>query len=107
MDRDEGAVANRPAFCICIDTLYEGRVPSVRDGEGQPCIFTTLVEAQREIADLTITRLQEFLAGEREFDDAMCVDEYIVEVDILPDGSVIDSEGDDFWPPTQSAEKKS
>lgn len=104
MDRDEGAEANRPAFCICIDTLCEGRVPSVRDEYGEPCLFTTRVEAEREIADLTITRLQEFIAGERDFEDAMTIEEYVVEVDVLPDGSFIDSEDNHFrGVPTQAA----
>jgi len=32
--------------------------------------------------------LQDFIDGERELDDAMTVEEYVVEVDVLPDGSV-------------------
>jgi len=83
-------------YCIYINTLLEGEVPSVRDGEDKPWVFATRVEAEREIADNTITRLQEFMDGERDFEDAMTVEEYIVEVDVLPDGSVIDADGNHF-----------
>jgi len=92
MNHDGVAETNRNAYCICIDTLCEGRVPSVRDADGEICLFSTRAEAEHEIADLVITRLQEFVVGERDFENAMTLEEYVVEVDILPDGSVIDSE---------------
>ncbi len=84
------------AYCIFIDTLLEGTVPSVRGDKDLPCVFTTRVDAEREIADNMMTRLQEFIDGEREFEDAMTVEEYVVEVQVLPDGSVHDAEGNHF-----------
>jgi hypothetical protein len=54
------------------------------------------VEAQREIADFMMTRLQEFLDGERDFEDAITVEEYIVEVELLADGTVVDASGNRF-----------
>ena len=85
------------AFCIYITTVCEGSVPSVRDGDGKPCIFKTEVEAQREIADFVMTRLQEFIDGEDlDFEDAMTVEEYVVPVDVYPDGSIVDAEGNCF-----------
>jgi len=60
------------------------------------CIFPTELEAQREIADFMITRLQEFPDGEREFEDAVTVEEYIVAVDVFPDGTVVDANGNCF-----------
>lgn len=86
----------RSGFCVYVDTLADGPVPSVRDEKGLPCWFATRVEAEREIADNMITRLQEFIDGERDFEDAMTVEEYVVEVDVLPDGSVTDAEGNLF-----------
>lgn len=83
---------DRCGYCIYIDTLCEGAVPLVRGGDGKPCVFLTRVEAEREIVDHLITRLEEFMAGEREFEDAVTFDEYIVEVNILPDGTVFDEE---------------
>lgn len=54
------------------------------------------MEAQREIADFMMTRLQEFLDGERDFEDAITVEEYIVEVELLADGTVVDASGNRF-----------
>jgi serine phosphatase RsbU (regulator of sigma subunit) len=91
-------VATTPAFCIYIDTIAEGTVPSVRDENDLPCVFATRLEAEREIADNMMSRLQEFMDGERDFDDAMTVEEYIVEVDVQPDGSIVDEDGNHFGP---------
>jgi len=87
---------SEPAFCIYISTVCEGSVPSVRDSNSKPCVFKTEVEAQREIADNAMTRLQEFIDGERTFEDAMTVEEYVVPVDVYPDGSVVDADGNYF-----------
>lgn len=84
---------NIKAYCIYIHSMGEGRVPLVRDEAGQPYLFKTQLEAQREIADYAITRLNEFLSGEREFDDAIETDEYIEELEVMPDGSIIDDGG--------------
>ena len=87
---------NRPAFCIYINTFCEGPIPAVRDEGSKPCVFATRVEAEREIADNMITRLQEFIDGERDLDEAISVEEYIVEVDVLPDGSIVDADDNHF-----------
>jgi hypothetical protein len=71
-------------------------VPSVRNGEGKPVVFATEVEAQWEIADHAITRLQEFIAGERDFQDAITVEEYVVPVDVHSDGVITDEAGNSF-----------
>lgn len=95
---------NRRGYCIFINTLCPGPVPSVRESvanaaDDSPdiiCVFPTELEAQREIVDMMMIRLQEFLDGERDFDDAMTVEEYILEVDVCPDGSVLDENGNGF-----------
>lgn len=84
--------ASRDGFCIFINTIFEGSVPSVREA-GKPCVFATEVDAQREIADNMITRLQEFIDGERTFEEALALEEYVVKVRALPDGSVVDAYG--------------
>ncbi len=71
-------------------------MPAVLGGDGKPCVFKTEVEAQREIADNAMTRLQEFIDGEREFEDAMTVEEYVVPVDVYPNGSIVDADGNRF-----------
>ena len=90
------AESSWPGFCIYITTVCEGSVPSVRDGKGLPCVFKAEVEAQREIADFVMTRLQEFIDGHRDFEDAMTVEEYVVPVDVYPDGSIVDEAGNHF-----------
>lgn len=41
-------------------------------------------------------RLRQFLEGERDFEDAMTVEEYIVDVNVFPDGSITDAAGNIF-----------
>ena len=86
------------SFCIYIHTICEGSVPLEWDGQGYPVVYPTLADAQRVIAEDAIERLQQFLAGGRDFDDAMTVEEYIVAVDVLADGSIVDVDGNLFGP---------
>ena len=95
---------NRRGFCIFIDTFFQGPVPSVKeslpdDDTNDPeriCVFSTELEAQHEIVDLMMIRLQEFLDGERDFEDAITVEEYVVEVGVCPDGTIIEADGNEF-----------
>lgn len=91
---------NRRGYCIFVHTLCQGVVPNVKDsgpdGSERVCIFETELEAQREIASFMITRLEQFLEGERDFEDAITVEEYVVEVDVYPDGSFVDADGNCF-----------
>ncbi len=95
---------NWRGYCIFIDTVFQGPVPSVTednptDSRAAPeriCVFATELEAQHEIVDLMMVRLQEFLDGERDFDDAVTLEEYVVEVDVCPDGTIVDADGNVF-----------
>jgi hypothetical protein len=88
----------RSGFCIYIDTICQGAVPLVTDGEGKYVVFDTELEAQKEIVDNQMTRLQQFIDGERDFDDAITVEEYIVPVTVHPDGVITDADGNCFGP---------
>lgn len=90
--------AVRSGFCIYIQTLCQGPVPVVSDGEEKYVVFETELEAQKEIADHEIRRLQQFLDGERDFDDAITVEEYVVPVTVQADGSFTDADGNLFGP---------
>jgi hypothetical protein len=46
------------------------------------------LEAQREIADNQLIRIQQFLVGERDFEDAIVTDEFVLPVEVWPDGSI-------------------
>jgi MinD-like ATPase involved in chromosome partitioning or flagellar assembly len=40
-----------------------------------------------------MTRLHQFLEGERDFEDAITTEEYVVPVIVIPGGSIIDDKG--------------
>jgi hypothetical protein len=85
---------NRPGFCIFINTFFQGPVPSVREGDDdRVVVFNTQREAELEIVDFLKTRLQQFIDGERDFDDAITVEEYVVPVEVLPDGTIVGGNG--------------
>lgn len=82
------AAPNPQAYALFIDSLCEGPTPVEFDGEGKPVLYPTLAAAQRVIAEDVRDRINEYLAGEREFDDAMNPEEYPCLVEVLPDGRV-------------------
>lgn len=82
----------RTGYCIYIDTFCQGPVPTVSNDSGY-IVFETELEAQREIVDNLMIRLKEFLDGERDFEDAITVEEYIVPVTLHPDGMIADEDG--------------
>lgn len=76
------------AYALYVDTLCDGFVPVEFDGEGKPVLYPTLEAAQRVIAEDTITRLQEFLNGKREFEDAIHPEEQPCRVEVMDDGTI-------------------
>jgi hypothetical protein len=87
----------RDGFCIYINTFCQGPVPLVSDENGY-VVFATELEAQKDIVDNQITRLQQFLDGERDYEDAIAVEEYVVPVSVHPDGVIVDEDGCCFGP---------
>ncbi len=83
----------RHGFCIFIDTFCQGVTVAVRDGEDWPVVFPTEREAQLEMVDFLQTRLQEFLDGERDFEDAITVEEYVMPVTVSASGAVMVEDG--------------
>ena len=94
---DESLGKLRTGFCIYMDTFFQGPIPTVSDEKGY-IVFATELEAQREIVDNQMTRLRQFLDGEREFEDAIEVEEYVVPVTVHPDGKIVDEDGRCFGP---------
>ncbi|HEY4415448.1 MAG TPA: hypothetical protein VGO57_07125 [Verrucomicrobiae bacterium] len=84
------------AFCIFINTVCEGRIPAWHDENRMPVVYATEEAAQREIADDLMEKLQQFLNGERDFEDAIEIEDYILPVNVFPDGSIDDLEGNRF-----------
>ncbi len=85
----------RSGFCIYINTFCQGPVPAVSDCE-RYTVFETELEAQKEIADHMMTRLRQFLDGERKFEDAITTEEFVVAVTLHPDGVITDENGGCF-----------
>jgi len=88
----------RSGYAVFINTYCDGAVPAISDGQGCYVVFQSEMEAQREIVDNALTRLQEFLDGNRDFDDAITVEEYVIPVNVNPDGSITDASGKQFGP---------
>lgn len=84
-------------FCVFINTFCQGATVSVRNGEGLPSIFSTEREAQLEIVDFHMTRLHEFIAHERDYEDALEIEEYVMPVTVMENGAVIDKLGREHW----------
>ena len=82
----------RTGFAIFCPTVFQGTMPACYEGN-YPLAFATELEAQREIADNQLTRIQQFLDGERDFDDAITTDEFVLPVSIWPDGSISTANG--------------
>ncbi len=85
-------------YCIFIDTICEGMVPVWRDEAGKWVVYGTKAEAQSEILDDFLERQRQCLSGERDFDDAMGIEDVICKVIRLSDGSVMDEWGQVFVP---------
>src|ERR1035438_7696772 len=94
---EQASSALRDGFCIYINTFCQGPVPVVSDDDGY-VVFATELEAQKEIVDNQMTRLRQFLDGEREFEDAIEVEEYVVPVTLHPNGKIVDADGRCFGP---------
>ncbi len=84
-------------YCIYINTLCQGPVPVVSDENGY-VVFETALAAQMEIADYMMTRLRQFMDGERDYGDAITVEEYVVPVTVHLDGTFTDEDGNCFGP---------
>ena len=96
MNSEEPSIA-RNGYCIYVDMLFQGAIPTVSDENGY-IVFETELAAQKEIVDNMLTRLREFLDGHRDYEDAITVEEYVVPVLVHTDGTITDSDGNCFSP---------
>ena len=78
----------RHAFAIFQNTICDGMVPTWRDENGFPVTYSNQREAEIEIAEMLIEQLKQFVAGEREFDDAIATGDFILPVEVWPDGTI-------------------
>ena len=71
-------------------------MPAWYGEEDLPVVYATEREAQLEIVDSLMENLRQFRDGEREFDDAISVDDFILPVDVWSDGSITIEDGSTF-----------
>ena len=86
------------AYCIFMDTVCDGKIPAWRTETGGILLHSTEREAQLEIADYTMIRLRQFQQGERDFEDALTVEDFIEPVTTRADGSFVDLDGNSYGP---------
>lgn len=86
----------RYAFAIFTETFCDGLTPAWHDERGLPVIYATEREAQIEIAEMLVEHLKQFIAGERDFDDALTTDDFILPVEVWPDGTIQIEDGRRF-----------
>lgn len=86
----------KTGFCIYVDTICQGPIPVERDDEGNFYVHPTRKAAEREIVEDIMERLRQYLEGEREFDDDITVEEYVVPVSVAPNGTITDEDGRTF-----------
>ena len=82
----------RSGYAIFCPTVFQGTTLACYEDD-HPVVFSTELEAQHEIADNQLIRIQQFLDGERDFDDAIVTDEFVLPVDVWPDGTISIEDG--------------
>lgn len=87
---------SRSAYAIFTQTLCQGLVPTWYDESNLPVTYPTELEAQREIAEDLMEQLRQFLDGSREFDDAITTEDFILAVQVWPDGRITTEDGHTF-----------
>lgn len=86
------------AYCIFMDAICEGKIPAWRNESGGFLLHSTERQAQLEIADYTMIRIRQFQQGERDFEDAFAVEDFIEPVTTRKDGTFVDLEGNSYGP---------
>jgi hypothetical protein len=79
-------------YTIFIDTICDGTIPAIHDGNGRVVVFSSKAEAGKELADHMITQYQQVVDGERDIDDVSC-EEWVDEVAIDGFGKLSDGSG--------------
>lgn len=81
---------NESFYIIVGDSFLDGLQPTLMVSEGRTpfehLLFSSERDAQIEIADRMMTKLEEFINGDRDFDDALALDEFVLEVVKRADG---------------------
>lgn len=82
------SAALAPVFALFLDSPTVKREP-ILNRHGQLRVFGSEREAQEAIARIGLRKLQAFLDGKKDFDDALTVEEYYLEVRLSRNGLVV------------------
>ncbi len=86
----------KTGYCVFVDTICQGPIPAWRDQDGSPIVYPTKREAQADVVDYLMARLQAFLDGDIELEEALEVDDYVVKVRVAPDETITTPDGSQF-----------
>jgi len=75
-------------YCVFVESMCEGLVPSVFDSDSRPVVFATRKEATAEIKDYEITRLAHATNDDEVSIYSADTEEFVLEVRLLENGSI-------------------
>ena len=75
-------------YCVFVESMCEGLVPSVFDANNQPVVFATRKEANEEIKDYAVTRLAHATNDDEVSIYSADTEEFVLEVRLLENGSI-------------------
>ena len=87
------SASTKYVFALFMNTVCQGPMPSWYDENGDPVTYQTRRKAQEEIADTQMEYWRQFMARERPFEDAANIDDCIVKVRRLADGTIQTKDG--------------
>lgn len=90
-------------FIVAITTAAEGLTVSVTGDKNRPVVFTTQNAAEQCIIDCLADRVDECQRGERDFEDAITIEEFVTAVMVGDDGVIYDEHDHVFYNPTRPA----
>lgn len=76
-------------YCVFIDSICEGIVPSVFDEKSRPVVFETFEGAEAEIIDYGESRLGHASSDEEKRIYEEDTEEFVLKVEVLEDGTVL------------------
>lgn len=83
-------VANKTeGYCVFIDSICEGVVPSVFDEKCRPIVFETFEGAEAEIIDCSESRLAHASNEDERRIYEEDTEEFVLKVEVLEDGTVL------------------
>ncbi len=87
----------KKGFCVFKKQIRDA-VRVQRDDQGFPLIYSTREQAEREIANHVVSRIVQHFAREdgAASTNTLTLRDYIKEVEVLDDGTVVDSDGNQF-----------